>query len=472
MDVVVLEKDLEIDFRARGVTIHPRTLEVFEMRGMADTFLNEGVRIPGASFGQLPTLISYHLLDTEYPFVLGQPQGRTTQLIEERARALGADLRRGAEVTGIDLGPDGGTLTVTDADAEYVVEADWVIGCDGVHSSVRAAAGIEFPGTEQSATIWVGDVLLNEPIAEPLIETWGLEGTILSIQLPGGVRRFIGLTPEDVTTEWPGDFTFEELQRKVTQVLGTDFGMHSPLWMSRTSNQSRLATTYRQGRVLLAGDAAHRHFPLGGMGMNTGIQDAHDLGWRLAGVINGWTDEATLDEYDRERRAVGEDLMEATQAQTAMTVAFTPDGVQLRNLVSKLLAESPDLVNGLAERYAGLRVAYPSFSDDAHPLEGRRVPNAFVGDGLRVHDLLHDGRFLLLVSSANVLKAATLQPPLPHLAVHTVVVEPGKSPLDGTGAVLVRPDGYVAWAGMEASVTLVDDTLAAVTRWAGLAVSA
>lgn len=467
--VVVLERALDVNPHGRGITVHPRTLEMFEMRGVLADVVGQGVPLPGASFAQVPTLISYANLATDHPFVLAQPQARTHAIIEAHAQELGADIRRGAEVTEVRLRADGVEVSVNEGDNTYTIEADWIVGCDGVQSLVRETAGIGFPGTDNSASIWVGDVLLDEPIAAPIIEYWEQNGTLLSPQLPGGIRRFIGLTPDDVTSERLGEFTFEEMREKVRSMMGTDFGMHTPLWLSRTGNSTRLADTYRAGRALLAGDAAHRHFPLGGMGMNTGLQDAMNLGWRLAGVINGWADETTLDEYAAERRQVGMELLQLTQAQTAMTIAFTPDGEQLRNLWSDLLAESPQLVDGLAERYSGLRIAYPASSADGHVLEGQRVPNLrFVDSSERLYEHLPTGQFAFFDLRGGSAPSHQVE----HDQLRSVAreLDPSTTPLawQSVTGILVRPDGYLAWATEETSPDAFDSAVqAALSSWVG-----
>jgi 2-polyprenyl-6-methoxyphenol hydroxylase-like FAD-dependent oxidoreductase len=447
VDVVVLEQDSEIMKQGRGVTVHPRTLEGFEMRGMVDEVLANGHPLPGSSFAQLSTMLSYDSLDTDYRYVLTQPQARTTALIEARARALGADIRRGHRVCGFTETAETVTLTVDGPDGEYEIDGLYAVACDGTRSFLRDAAGIPFPGTKTTATTWVGDAMVDADLDDPLILHWSLEGTLIAVQIPGGARRFIGIHSEDVRPEWDGEMTFEDMRSKVERMVGTDFGMHDPTWLSSTGNSSRLAETYRKGRVFVAGDAAHRHFPLGAVGMSVSIQDTMNLGWKLAAVLGGWAPESLLDTYHDERHAVGADLLEYIQAQTALTVMFTPDGQQFRNLFAKLMGEVPGLKRSLAERTSGLHVSY-SADESAHRLVGKRAPNLRLGAGERpIYELFHTGSMVLL----DLHPDSPMISPEPWAdwltsATESLAESESRSEWVDVQGALIRPDGYVAWA--------------------------
>ncbi|RJQ87851.1 FAD-dependent monooxygenase [Amycolatopsis panacis] len=218
--------------------------------------------------------------------------------------------------------------------------------------------------------------------------------------MPGGLHRIVGSGPRN---NGRGELTFEELRSTVLRIAGTDFGMRDPVWPSRFGNANRQAVTYRSGTVLLAGDAAHMHYPTGGVGMNVGIQDAHNLGWKLAAVLAGRTDETLLDTYHDERHPVGTELLGHTRAQTALMGAFSPEGQALRALLSELLAKTPDMSRELAERLSGLNVAYAT---------GKRVRNLELPNGSTLFEKLRTGT---------------------HVA---------------TGMGLVRPDGHLAAAGV------------------------
>ncbi|MFG2049492.1 FAD-dependent monooxygenase [Micromonospora sp. NPDC048935] len=374
--VTVLEARPERDPHSKALTIHPRTIEIFDCRGVAEAFLAEGLRIPNGHFAGLPDRLDFAVLDTPYPFTLALLQARTEELLEARAEALGVTIRRDCEVAGIS---SAGVELANGSE----VEARYVVGCDGVHSTVRTSAGIEFPGTDATTWGWLGDVVLDAPPERGIASTAGETGSLMIVPLPGGIHRLVGGDPVTNQPRWPGELTLEELRATVWKIAGTDFGMRDPIWLSRFGDATRQATTYRSGNVLLAGDAAHMHFPTGGVGMNVGLQDAHNLGWKLAAVVTGRADETLLDTYHEERHPVGADLLEHTRAQTALITAYSRNGHALRAVLSGLIATAPDLSRELAERLSGLNVAYRT---------GRRVPNLAFPDGSTLFERLRPGK--------------------------------------------------------------------------------
>ncbi|WP_327003495.1 FAD-dependent monooxygenase [Dactylosporangium sp. NBC_01737] len=373
--VTVLEERETRDPNSKALTIHPRTVEIFDCRGVAEPFLAEALRIPNGHFGGLPDRMDFSVLDTPYPFTLALLQARTEELLEARAEGLGATIRRGSRVTGL----AGGGVELADG---TVVEARYVVGCDGTRSTVRAAAGIAFPGTDATTWGWLGDVVLDFPPGRGFANLAGAGGGLMIVPLPGGIHRLVGGDPGSDGAAWPGELTLEELRATVHRIAGTDFGMRDPIWLSRFGNATRQAATYRKGNVLLAGDAAHMHFPTGGVGMNVGIQDAHNLGWKLAAVVTGRAEETLLDTYHEERHPVGADLLRHTRAQTALITAYSPEGQALRAVLSELIATAPDMSRALAERLSGLSVTYAT---------GRRVPNLRLPDGGTLFERLRTG---------------------------------------------------------------------------------
>jgi len=373
--VTVLETRGERDPNSKALTVHPRTIEIFDCRGIAAPFLAEGLRIPNGHFGGLPDRMDFAALGTPYPFTLALPQARTEELLEARADRMGATIRRGCEVVGL----AGAGVELADG---TVVEARYVVGCDGTRSTVRAAAGIDFSGTDATTWGWLGDVVLDVPPERGFASFAGAAGGLMVVPLPGGIHRLVGGDPGTDRPEWPGEFTLDELRATVRRIAGTDFGMRDPVWLSRFGNATRQAAAYRRGTVLLAGDAAHMHFPTGGVGMNVGIQDAHNLGWKLAAVVTGHADETLLDTYHEERHPVGADLLEHTRAQTALITAYTPEGRALRAVLSGLIAAAPDMSRELAERLSGLSVAYET---------GKRVANLEFPDGSTLFERLRTG---------------------------------------------------------------------------------
>ncbi|GAA2074155.1 monooxygenase [Streptomyces albiaxialis] len=432
--VVVLERAPEIDPHSRALTVHPRTIETFALRGAHTRMLAEGGRISSGHFAVLDDRLDFGSLDTDFPFTLTIPQARTTELLQERALALGAEVRRGHRVTDAVSAPDSVSLTVLAPDGRtYALDAPYAVGCDGTRSVVRQCADIAFEGTSFTALGTLGDVVLDEPPPGAVVSAWTRRGTLMLVPLPGGLHRIAMHSPEDIREDWPGELTFEDFRERVRAVTGTDYGMHSPSWLSRFGNTSRLARSYRAGRILLAGDAAHQHMPAGGVGLNVGVQDAMNLGWKLAAVVTGRAPDALLDTYHAERHPVGADTIEHTQAQTALMMGFSPQGSALRSLMGKLIAERPQLRDALAERLSGLSVAY-DLPGATHPLAGRRAPNLLLADSRHLYDLLADGRPVLVGSPRT--SDGRLAPQQPQ----------HRPAWDGVGAALIRPDGYVGWA--------------------------
>ncbi|MFJ7997748.1 FAD-dependent monooxygenase [Streptomyces sp. NPDC096310] len=476
VSVTVLEAREARGPHSRALTVHPRTIENLAFRGVAEPFLAEGVRIPRGHFGGLRELMDFSALETPFPFTLAIPQARTEELLEAHARAAGARILRGHRVTGLsqeaDTGPGPVTVRVAGPDGPYALEASYVVGCDGTRSTVRTAAGIAFPGSDATVWGWLGDVVLDDPPAEVGLSVSGPRGGLLAVRLPGGLHRFVGIAPEGIGAAPAGDPTLEELRATVTAVTGRDFGMRDPVWLSRFGNATRQAARYRAGRVLLAGDAAHMHFPAGGVGLNVGLQDATNLGWKLAATVRGTAPAALLDSYHDERHPVGAELLESTRAQTALITAFSAEGQALRAFIGGRIASVPAFSKDLAERLSGLAVAYPPAPGGAaHPLTGRRAPDLALdldrtGSGgaagtVGLFTLLRDGRYVLL-DLTDAGPGADLAPdpeagPGPAAGVGAPDVPSGTVPYrarlasahpgwTGVRAALVRPDGHVAWA--------------------------
>ncbi|MBZ4320937.1 FAD-dependent monooxygenase [Streptomyces huiliensis] len=463
--VVVLERETDVDPHSRALTVHPQTIETFALRDAHHDLLTEGGRIPSGHFAVLDERLDFRGLDTDFPFTLTIPQARTTELLRRRARVLGADLRSGHRVT--DCAETDGAVRVSaeGPDGAYTLEAAYVVGCDGTRSTVRRCAGVEFDGTPHTALGTLGDVVLDDPPPGAVASAWTTEGTLMVVPLPDGRHRIAMHSPEDVRTDRSGELTFEDFRARVRRVTGTDYGMHSPSWLSRYGNTSRLARRYRRGRFLLAGDAAHQHMPAGGVGLNVGVQDAMNLGWKLAAVVRGRAPEELLDTYHAERHPVGADTIEHTQAQTALMMGFSPQGVALRSLLGKLIAEQPGLRDALAERLSGLSVRYAP-PGPAHPLAGHRAPNLRLSDTRSLHDLLRDGRPALVdFGRAGGFDVEAVAGRIdryrcPHPVGQT------RPAWAGVSAALIRPDGYVGWATDETDAAVLaagaPDALAAV----------
>ncbi|MEO6089432.1 MAG: FAD-dependent monooxygenase [Umezawaea sp.] len=426
--VTVLEAREERDPHSKALTIHPRTIELLACRAIADRFLAEGTPIPSGHFAGLDSRMDFGVLDTPYPFTLALPQARTEELLEEHALALGVKVLRGERVDGLVQHTDHVTVH-----GSSTVDAEYAVGCDGARSTVRTAAGIEFPGTDATTWGWLGDVVLDDPPPRPVLSITGVNGGLMVVALPGGVHRFVGSDPGGNRTTWPGELSLDELRATVTRIAGTDFGMRDPRWLSRFGNTTRQAAEYRKDRVLLAGDAAHVHFPTGGVGLNVGVQDAANLGWKLAAVVTGRAPESLLDTYHDERHPVGADLLRATRAQTALMTAYTPEVQALRSMLSDFIGSVPDFSRVLAERLSALDVAYPA-EVNAHPLTGRRAPDLRFADGTTLFGLLRDARHVVVGIDSH-----------DDAVVAGALADPPGEWADVSGA-LIRPDGHVARA--------------------------
>ncbi|WP_371100926.1 FAD-dependent monooxygenase [Streptomyces sp. PU_AKi4] len=454
--VAVIEPRAERDPRSRALTVHPRTIETFASRGVHEPFVSEGIPLPGGHFGVLDSRLDFRRLPSPFPYTLAMPQERTEALLEGQAAGLGADIRRGHEVTGFTEHPDHIAVHTTGPHGPTTLRAAYLVGCDGAHSTVRTAAGIDYPGTPSTVLGWLGDVILDQPPV-PGYSYFGPAGTLMAVPMPGGLHRLVGITPRDLTTTWPGDLTLEELRENVSSMAGTDFGMRDPVWLSRYGNATRLADRYRKGRVFLAGDAAHQHFPAGGVGMNVGIQDAANLAWKLAATLSGWAPEGLLDTYHAERHPVGADLTATSRAQVALMTAFTPEGLDLRGLLARLITTLPDLNDRLAAQVSSLAVTYPPTTPDAHPLTGTRAPDLTLGDTGLFALLRADRHLLLDLTGSDRLAGYT------RAGLHIHTATPYQPPADfaDVRAILVRPDGHIAWASVERDDTALADGLTA-----------
>ncbi|UQA56883.1 FAD-dependent monooxygenase [Polyangium aurulentum] len=453
--VAVFERRKERVPQSRALSVHPRTLEVLAIRGLEPRFLARGKPLPTGHYAALDTRLDFSALDTTFPFSLFIPQTLTEALLEERARELGVALHRGHRVRGLAQDAEGVDLEGEREDGTFGVRARYVVGADGARSVVRTLAGIAFPGTDVTTTQMLGDVVLGEPPPQPVLSRTRLSGGAMLVPLGDGVHhRVVVISPGRQHVPLSEPVTLEELSGAVRDVLGTDFGMHSPLWLSRFGNETRHAGTYREGRVLLAGDAAHIHMPAGGQGLNVGLQDAMNLGWKLAGVLRGFAPSSLLDSYHHERHPVGARLLQNTLSQTALMTHFSPAGLALRDTFSALLAQ-PEVNRALAEQIAAFDVTYPApalpapAGFEVEPaVSGRRLsdqPLRCEGGATRsLYSLLHQGKWLLLRRPST----ARFELPAPWRDWTTEVTAELSREVPGLGAwssLLVRPDGHLGY---------------------------
>jgi 2-polyprenyl-6-methoxyphenol hydroxylase-like FAD-dependent oxidoreductase len=467
VDAVIVERRPNQDLPgSRAGGLQSRTIEVLDQRGIADRFLAEGQIAQVAGFGMIRLDIGD--FPTRHPYGLGLWQKHIERILAGWVTELGVAIHYGRELTGFTQDDAGVVMALSDGRR---VRAQYLVGCDGGRSLVRKTAGIAFPGWDATTSALLAEVEMTE---EPelgvrrtpsgthalgKVEYEVVDGKV--VYQPGGSVGVM-LTEPEVGTREP---TLDDLRDGLVAVYGTDYGLRSAAWISRFTDVTRQAAAYRSGRVLLAGDAAHVHWPVGGQGLNTGVQDAVNLGWKLAQVVTGISPESLLDTYRAERHPVGTRVLRNTMAQVALT--RVDDRTEaLRENVSELLSmDEPRRRFGAM--MSGLDIHYDL--GQGHPLLGRRMPDLDLetADGpARVFTLLHDARPVLL----NLGEPGRFERTPRAERVRQVDARydggwelPALGAVTAPGAVLIRPDGYVAWVADGSEDGLAD----ALTAWFG-----
>lgn len=432
VEVLVLERLTEPTQEGRGQGLHTRSAEVMDQRGLLDRFLavSEKFQVGGLYGGIMKPWPA--TLDTAHPFGVATPQPVTERLLKERALELGTEIRRGCEVTGLSQDDQGVSVGLADGTR---VRSRYAVGCDGGRSTVRKQLGVDFPGEPATVETLLGEMVLTEDPAtiEAVVEE--VRRTQLrfgAAPLGDGVYRVV-VPADGVSEDRAATPSIEDFVKQLRAVAGTDFGARTPRWLSRFGDATRQAERYRVGRVLLAGDAAHIHPPTGGQGLNLGVQDAFNLGWKLAAEVNGWAPEGLLDSYHTERHPVGARVLDNTRAQITL-LGTDPGATALRELFAKLMdfEEVNRYVTGII---TAVDVRYDF--GEGHDLLGRRMRDVKLGQG-RLYELMHGGRGLLL-DPAGRLSVDGWADRIDH-------VVDACDELDVPG-VLLRPDGHVAWVG-------------------------
>src|SRR5438128_132980 len=468
VDVAIVERRGSQELAgSRAGGLHSRTIEVLDQRGIADRFLSEGQTVQVAAFAGVPLDISD--FPTRHPYGLGLWQNHIERILAGWVEELEVPISREREATGFAQDDTGVVVELSDGTS---LRAEYLVGCDGGRSLVRRTAGIEFPGWDPTTSFLIAEVELAE---EP---EWGIRRDALGIHSFGRLEYEVrdgevvymdgGPVRVMVTEEHLGpttEATLRDLSEALIAVWGTDYGVHTPTSISRFTDMARQAAAYRERRVLLAGDAAHVHSPVGGQGLNTGVQDAVNLGWKLAQVVNQTSPDSLLDTYHAERHPVAARVLRNTIAQVSL---FRPDDriKTLGDTISELLSMDEPRKR-FAAMMSGLDIHYEL--GEGHPLLGRRMPDldlVTANGPLRVFTLLHDARPVLLNLGEPGGLDITPWADRVQLIDATYIGAwelPAVGAVSAPTAVLIRPDGHAAWVGEPADPGLTD----ALTTWFG-----
>ncbi len=468
VDVAIVERRPVQELAgSRAGGLQSRTLEVFDQRGIAERFLSEGQPAQVQSFGGIQLEISD--FPTRHPYGLALWQNHIERILAGWVDELAVPILRGREVTGYTQDDSGVDVELSDG---HSICGEYLVGCDGGRSAVRQASGIEFPGWEATRSNLIAEAKMTEEpelgIRRDARGTHGIgrvEYEIRDGEVVFANRGPVRVTLAEAEVGGTGEPTLRDLSEVLVAVYGTDYGIHSPTWISRFTDATRQAARYRKGRVLLAGDAAHVHYPVGGHGLSIGVQDAVNLGWKLAQVVTGTSPESLLDTYHAERHPVAARLLRSTMAQTALM--RSDERIEaLRDSVSELLR-----MDEPRKRFGGMLSGLDTHYDlgDGHPLLGRRMPDLDIltaGGRVRVVELLHSARPVLLnlgepgrFDTAGWVDRVQLVDAGCEGAWELPVLGEVAAPT----AVLIRPDGYVAWVSSGSESGLTD----ALTAWLG-----
>ncbi|MGL3212589.1 FAD-dependent monooxygenase [Bradyrhizobium sp. BR 1433] len=459
IDVAIVERRAREDLiGARAGGLHARTIEVLDQRGIGDRFVALGTRHPAVPFHSHLVPLEITDFPTRRNFTLGLRQNHIERLLGEWVGELAVPIIRARDVTGFTQDDAGVDVELSDG---QLLRAQYLVGCDGGRSLVRKAAGIEFAGWDPT-TSWL--IAEAEMSGEP---EWGFRqhdtGTSAIGKAEDGGRVRLVLTERQLGTD--REPTLRDVSEALVAAYGTDFGIHSPVWISRFTDMTRQAVTYRKQRVLLAGDAAHVHPPMGGQGLNIGVQDAVNLGWKLARVVKQIAPDSLLDTYQAERHPVAARVLRNTMAHVALN-RTDPRTRALNEIVSDLL-RMDEPRRCFAAMMSGLDLHYDL--GDGHPLLGRRMPDldlVTANGPMKVFALLHRARPVLLNFGAPggiAIAGWTDRVQLVDAEYRGAWELPAHGTVSAPTAVLVRPDGYVAWVGERTQAGLTE----ALTKWFG-----
>ena len=456
VEVAIVERRAHAKFAgSRAGGLHARTIEVLDQRGLADRFLAEGKAMQIAGFAFVKLDISD--FPTRHNYGLALWQMHSERILSSWIEELGLPVYRGREVTSFAQGDAGVDVELSDGES---LRAKYLVGCDGGRSVIRKAAGIGFPGWDATISHLIAEVQLAE---EP---EWGMRHDVLGPHSLSKLEdRLVSVLVTEQQLGRGGEPTLGDLSEAMRAVYGTDYGVHSPVWISRFTDAARQASIYRDRRVLLAGDSAHVHYPAGGQGLNLGVQDAVNLGWKLAQVVKGTSPDTLLDSYQAERHPVAARVLRNILAQVALRRQDDRSKAALEFVSELLQMDEPR--RRLAAEMSGLGIHYDL--GEGHPLLGRRMPDLELittNGPIRVFKLLHDARPVLL--NLGEPRGFDISPWADRVQMVDATYS-GRWELPAIGlvtaptAVLIRPDGYVAWVEGAPKVGLDD----ALTTWFG-----
>jgi bifunctional hydroxylase/dehydrase len=459
--VTILERLVVPTGESRGLGFTARTMEVFDQRGLLPRLPDFEISNVG-HFGGLP--IDFGVLEGAHFGGKTLPQSRTEAMLAGWCASVGVDVRRGHEFVGLTEDEDGVTAEFVGPNGTDYLTASYLVACDGGRSAVRKAAGFDFPGTGATMEMFLADLRGTDLKPRMIGETYP-GGMVMATPVTNGVQRIIVCERGTPPKKRAVPVEFHEVADAWKRLTGEDISHGDPVWLSSFGDATRQVTEYNRGRVLIAGDAAHIHLPAGGLGMNTSIQDAVNLGWKLAATVHGWAPSNLLDTYHAERHAVGARLLMNTQAQGLLFLSGA-EVQPMRDLFAELIRYDV-VAKHLVGMVSGLEVRY-DVGEGSHPLLGRRMPNrelVGVRGVTRTYELLHGGRGVLLdiADDANLRRAAAgWSDRVDVLGARFAGLTDG-DPLATTQAVLVRPDGYVAWANPDTG----EPVKGALRRWFG-----
>lgn len=453
VNVTLVERRDHESNLSRAFSIHARTMEELDARGLADELLALGSPVRALHpFGRIS--IDFSGLRTRFPFLLIVPQWQVERLLLRRAEEAGATIVRGTRVTGIRQDPGGVDAETNHPDgATATLRARYLVGTDGASSTVRQSLGMPFPGKSAIRSVMLADVLLERAPDEAFNFASNQHGFTFFAPFGDGWYRVIAWDRQQQQLPDDAPVTMEEVRDITRRTIGDDLGMHDARWVSRFHSDERQVPRYRQGRVFLAGDAAHVHSPAGGMGMNTGMQDAANLGWKLAAVVRGWADDELLDSYHTERHPVARRVLHVSHALLTAVITGSPAVRALRASLAAIAHQLRVIEPRASRSISGIGIAYPA-PWGSHRLAGRRVPDLrLAGEPARLYEVLRRGTFVLVGRDVAAVAA-----PWEGRVVTA-------SPAAGLRlTLLVRPDGYAAWAAEDPDPDEVRETL---TRWLG-----